>query len=316
VRIALLCNSLLALPAFEFLLSQNLVAGVAMPEMEHEATRRISALADAWGLPLLRIGRQDLAETLPAWLRAIEADVAFVFGFHYRLPPAVLATPRLGCFNFHPGLLPQYRGPDPIFWQIRNREPFGGVTLHRMDAEFDTGPLVHIERVAIAPPDTYGAHLNKLAFAVPRLVAALAERLTADPEALIVKPQNPAVAAYQERPVAEDLLIDWATSPATAIDALVRAANPFHGGAILFWGLVLIRIWQTSIVGAGPARPAGSAPGAVLSADAQAGLAVQCRDGEVLRLDIVATEDGIFSGGRFAAFFGLKPGDILTRRPA
>ncbi|HEX6776817.1 MAG TPA: formyltransferase family protein, partial [Ktedonobacterales bacterium] len=79
---------------------------------------------------------------LPAMLAGLEPDLIVVTGFPWKLPPALLAMPKLGCINFHPALLPRYRGPNPLFWQLMNGEPETGLTVPRMEPEFDTGPIL------------------------------------------------------------------------------------------------------------------------------------------------------------------------------
>jgi methionyl-tRNA formyltransferase len=308
VKVALLCNSPMGVPTLEFLVDQNLIAGVALPAVAHPSASRIVALADTWGLPVLRVTRDGLAGSLGDWLDAVQADTAWVMGFSYRLPPAVLERPRLGCFNFHPGRLPAYRGPDPLFWQIRRREPSAGLSVHRMDAGLDTGPLVHVEPVDIGPGDTYGMLLGRMAGIGARVAAGLAEALAARPGSLGGEPQDPAAAGYQPRPTGDDLIIDWAEQTALEIEALVRAANPYYGGALAFWRGTPIRIWQASVVDA----DATAAPGAVaLAGEAPA---VRCCDG-ALRLDVIGAEDGLFGGARFASVFGLQPGEGFTPPP-
>jgi methionyl-tRNA formyltransferase len=69
-------------------------------------------------------------------------DLLVVYGFNWRLPASVLGTPRFGVVNVHTSLLPRYRGPAPVLWAIRNGDPEIGVTVHRMDERFDTGPIL------------------------------------------------------------------------------------------------------------------------------------------------------------------------------
>lgn len=71
-----------------------------------------------------------------------DLDLAIVYGFSWKLPPAVLRMPRFGVLNIHSSLLPKYRGPAPVIWAIRNGDPEIGFTIHRMDENFDTGPIL------------------------------------------------------------------------------------------------------------------------------------------------------------------------------
>ena len=98
---------------------------------------------------LVREAPDDFDVVIPAaregiapLLRRYEPDVALCNGFPWRIPPDALEVPRLGIVNGHPSLLPEYRGPNPVAWMIRNGEREIGFTLHRMDAELDTGPIL------------------------------------------------------------------------------------------------------------------------------------------------------------------------------
>lgn len=79
---------------------------------------------------------------LPRLLEAYEPDLCLCFGYRWLLPPEVLAIPRLGIVNGHPSLLPRWRGPFPVAWAIREGDAEIGLTFHRMDGAFDTGPTL------------------------------------------------------------------------------------------------------------------------------------------------------------------------------
>jgi methionyl-tRNA formyltransferase len=82
------------------------------------------------------------AEGLGEAFAGYRLDLAVVYGFNWKLPPAVLDAPRFGVVNIHSSLLPRYRGPAPVLWAIRNGDPETGFTIHRMDEGFDTGPIL------------------------------------------------------------------------------------------------------------------------------------------------------------------------------
>ena len=91
------------------------------------------------GMDLLLPGNaMGLAEALAGY----RLDLLVVYGFNWKLPAAVLGIPRCGVINIHTSLLPKYRGPAPVLWAIRNGDPEIGVTIHRMDERFDTGPIL------------------------------------------------------------------------------------------------------------------------------------------------------------------------------
>ncbi|WP_280443914.1 methionyl-tRNA formyltransferase [Nocardia brasiliensis] len=79
-----------------------------------------------------------LAYMLPAY----RPDLLLVCGFNWKIPASVIQLPRLGALNIHPSMLPRHRGPEPIAWAIRNGETHFGITVHRMDAELDSGNII------------------------------------------------------------------------------------------------------------------------------------------------------------------------------
>lgn len=91
------------------------------------------------GMDLLLPGT---AEGLADSLGGYRLDLLVVYGFNWKLPASALRVPRAGVINVHSSLLPRYRGPAPVLWAIRNGDPEIGLTVHRMDEQFDTGPIL------------------------------------------------------------------------------------------------------------------------------------------------------------------------------
>ena len=75
-------------------------------------------------------------------MRELNPDLIVVVAYGQILPPAILDLPRFGCLNVHTSLLPKYRGAAPIQWAIANGEAETGVTIMKMDAGLDTGPIL------------------------------------------------------------------------------------------------------------------------------------------------------------------------------
>ena len=88
-------------------------------------------------------------------LKAMEADLFVVVGFRM-LPEVVWSMPKLGTFNLHAALLPQYRGAAPINWAVINGENMTGVTTFMIDARIDTGGIMLRQEYHIEPTDTAG----------------------------------------------------------------------------------------------------------------------------------------------------------------
>ena len=156
---------------------------------------------------------------LAPMLRELKPDLIYVTGFPWRLPADLLSLPRLGSINTHPAALPKYRGPNPLYWHLVNGEPEIGLTVHRMDTEFDTGPILAQASMPI-DPDWYiedlGAHLGDL---VPRVIPqAFAAILAGEPG----RPQPTEGASYAPLTTEADRKLDW-NRPAAQLRNQVRA---------------------------------------------------------------------------------------------
>jgi methionyl-tRNA formyltransferase len=94
-------------------------------------------------------------EDVAPLLLGLELDVVLCWGFNWKLPQEALDVPRLGSVNNHPALLPRHRGPYPLAWTFREGDEVFGSTWHRMDTEFDTGPILAQSSVPIEDTDCW-----------------------------------------------------------------------------------------------------------------------------------------------------------------
>ena len=106
------------------------------------ATAAPSIVSIAWEhqIPVYQVNRLAATETLDT-LGRLQAEIACVACFPKRFPAALLKVPRWGFLNIHPSLLPQYRGPYPLFWMLRHGDRKFGITIHFMDEQLDTGDI-------------------------------------------------------------------------------------------------------------------------------------------------------------------------------
>lgn len=134
-----------SLPPLHALLRANAdLRAVAVPEDDRSpaggAPPEIVAIARRAGVPVVPI--PNLQSAAVEAIAAYAPDLIVVACFPWRLPRALRDLPRYGCLNLHPSLLPKGRGPEPIFWTLRRGERQTGVTLHQIDAGFDSGPVL------------------------------------------------------------------------------------------------------------------------------------------------------------------------------
>ncbi|MFN8592022.1 MAG: formyltransferase family protein [Thermomicrobiales bacterium] len=115
------------------------VAGLILAGALGEDQGEPECLATAAGIPLRWAASAADATRV---IRELAPDIGVAACFPWRLGRAARETPSFGILNLHPSLLPADRGPEPVFWTLRRGERTTGVTVHRMDAGLDTGPIV------------------------------------------------------------------------------------------------------------------------------------------------------------------------------
>jgi methionyl-tRNA formyltransferase len=152
-------------------------------------------------------------------LEALEPDLALCGGFPARIPADALAVPRLGVVNGHPALLPRYRGPNPIGWALRNGDAELGFSFHRMDADFDTGPILAQGSLPVGgaerAEDVLGALFGLWGSLLPRALARVKAGDAGDPQ----DEGGASYAGFFEPEFAE---VDWSRS-AEEVHRQVRA---------------------------------------------------------------------------------------------
>ena len=143
----------------------NVVAVVTMPDKPagrgHQLQfSAVKQYALSVGLPVLQPERLKAEEFL-AELRSYQADLQIVVAFRM-LPEVVWSMPRLGTFNLHASLLPQYRGAAPINWAVMNGDTETGATTFMLQHEIDTGNIILQQRIPIAEDENVGSVHDRL----------------------------------------------------------------------------------------------------------------------------------------------------------
>lgn len=161
-----------------------------------------------------------------AFLQGVSPDVLVVAAYGMILPRRVLDIPRLMPVNVHASLLPKYRGAAPIQRAVMAGDTVTGVTIMRMEASLDAGPILMQRAVGIDINDTSGMLHDELAREGAELLVQALERLSAG--ALAAMPQNDELATYAPKIVKAEGLVDFTLSPA-ALHARIRGLTPKPG---------------------------------------------------------------------------------------
>jgi len=258
----------------------------------------VQALAESLGIPVFCPETLKDAEAQSRFA-ALRADVAVVAAYGLILPPAVLSAPRLGCLNIHASLLPRWRGAAPIARAIMAGDGESGITIMRMDAGLDTGPMLLRESLPIAAADTAGSLHDALAALGAKLALQALDRL-AGGESLPETPQPAEGATYAKKIDKAEARIDW-TRGADEVWRQVRGLSPFPGAWCKYRGERL------KVLAAEPADGAGE-PGTAIDAN----LAIACGRGAIRLIRLQRAGGGITGAAEFLRGHPLPPGTRLT----
>jgi methionyl-tRNA formyltransferase len=185
----------------------------------------VKMLARELGIPLIqpeKLREPGAMEQLRAW----SPDVIVVAAFGQILRQEVLDLPQYGCLNVHASLLPRWRGAAPINAAILHGDQETGVTIMKMDAGLDTGPILSQRSVRIEPNETAGSLFEKLStLGADLLLDSLPAYLDGEIEP---RPQPEEGVTYAGMLKKEDGRLDF-SQPAMELERKVRAFNPWPG---------------------------------------------------------------------------------------
>ena len=159
-----------------------------------------------------------------AELKALNANLQIVVAFRM-LPEVVWKMPKLGTFNLHASLLPNYRGAAPINWAIINGDTKTGVTTFFIDDKIDTGAMILGSKVEIAPDENAGQLHDRLMHLGSKTVLDTLALIEKGNVTTTIQKESPEIkTAYKLNK--ENCKIDW-TKPAIEIYNLIRGLNPY-----------------------------------------------------------------------------------------
>ncbi len=211
----------------------NVVAVVTMPDKPagrgHQLQfSAVKQYALSVGLPILQPERLK-DEAFLDELRSYQADLQIVVAFRM-LPEVVWNMPRLGTFNLHASLLPQYRGAAPINWAVMNGDTETGATTFMLQHEIDTGNIILQERIPIADDENVGSVHDRLMTMGADLVTRTVDTIIACENNAQPLPTTPQDDSIQLRPAPkifkDTCAIDFSRT-AQQIRNHVRGLSPY-----------------------------------------------------------------------------------------
>jgi methionyl-tRNA formyltransferase len=211
-------------------------------------------------------------------LRAVQVDLLVVVAYGLILPAAVLGIPARGCLNIHASLLPRWRGAAPIQRALLAGDPVSGVTIMRMEAGLDTGPMLLSRSIPINARDNAKSLHDKLASLGALLIEESLQALGSGALREVAQPLEGVT--YAAKIDKAEAAIQWGRH-AAEISRQVRAFNPAPVAETRLDGKQL-RIWDAEPIDSPALSGAAWPPGSVLTATRE-GIDVVCGTG-VLRI--------------------------------
>jgi methionyl-tRNA formyltransferase len=218
---------------------------------------RLRRLARRHRIPFGVLPRGQLGP-LERQLREQPPDALCVATMSHLLPGSILALPRLGTVNLHPSLLPAYRGPGALFWQLLDGVPEAGVTAHLLDAGEDTGPILAQARFPLPLGTSYHELTERIVETSPALLLEALERLAQGSPAEPQPRESPTRRARWWR--AEDRArLDPTRRGLAEAARLLRGVGPFLDLPPVSWRRLG---WRPYVRSGEPGDP-GAAPGTI-----------------------------------------------------
>ena len=257
----------------------------------------VSKLAEGRGIGILQ------AETLKdsgvrGEIERLRPDAIVTAAFGLIFPQAILDIPRLGSINVHASLLPRWRGAAPIQRALLAGDGTTGVSIMKMEAGLDTGPVLLREAIPISDSDTAGTLTGRLADLGGKLLVCALDALQTG--GLDAEPQPAEGVTYAPKLDKRELRVDW-REDAMTVDRRVRAFNPSPGAGTRLRGVEL-KIWSCAL-----ATGKGE-PGEVLGADKR-GVCVACGEGALAVTELQRAGGKRLPAAEFLHGFQLSAGE-------
>jgi methionyl-tRNA formyltransferase len=302
MRIVFIGTGDIGLPVFQWLTENHeVVALVTQPDKpagrKLELTPpRIKQEALARGITVYQPPKLRAPEATDQ-VRAWKAEVIVVMAYGQILPKGVLEAASVACLNLHASLLPRWRGAAPIQAAIEAGDEKTGLTVMYMDEGLDTGDILLMREMVIAPNETGGSLHDRLALESPGTLAISLALLESGRAPRVPQPAHGVT--YAGKLTREHGTLDF-TAGWRAVERKVRAMNPWPAAATTLDGKRL------KVFTATPRPEQAGAPGEVLAGED--GVLVGTGDGGVLLTEVQLEGRQRVSGAEFVRGARLQPG--------
>ena len=243
------------------------------------------------------------------WQQLYEPDIVFFAGYSSIIKTSHFNSVTHGIYNIHFGILPQFRGPAPVFWQLKKGLKEIGLTIHRMTDKLDSGNIIWQHKITNQAHFTYD-FVNRLFFNLQTTgVLNIIETINKGTKPSEIT-QNEDQAAYYERPQLKDIFINWNEMSAEEILHLIKACNPWNSGATTLINGFELKILDATIT---ITNKQLYKQGTVILKD-NYNFAVACIENKLLNINYFKIDTN-YIPARFAIAYGFKTGQCFTDYP-
>ncbi len=290
-KILLLCGGKFAFKAMQLLAYEGFLSAVGIGKGSEALVDTLEDNLKNQGLGFKSFSSKKDVQEMYNWISDLQPDYIFSIAFPFLIPKAVLDFGQEKFINFHAGTLPQYRGVMPIFEVLKNQEKETAICAHFMNAEFDEGPIIFNDTIAIKSGETYGQLTVRMSQRMAQIALNVANMLqfaTKIPSTA----QEEKQAYYYPKPNLSDTFINWKRMNSSEIIALINACNPWNGGAdaILFGEQV--KIISASII---DEYIENINPGTIINTPDINCILVACADNKKIAIEVMSTDYGIMT---------------------
>lgn len=299
MNIIVVSQSCLSLPLIQQLQAKGQLAGVWLHNVRAEDSQQLGWFCQQQNIPLLVIDPAQ-PQALLDHFDTLAADCAISAFLSYLFPPQITEKLQGRLMNIHASALPQLRGADPLFWLLRHGVGETQLSLHQVADKVDEGDLLFQQALLIHPFDTHQSLSNTVATELPVLIDGWIDAGGLD----VTKWAQQGESSRAPKVQVSERQIDWSNMSSLEIFNFVRACTGAGQGAWFRFGQEYLQLLECTPVQGDNLQ---LEPGMIVHLGAPEGILLASIDG-LLRLDVISSPGGIFSGLRFAERYRLQAG--------
>jgi methionyl-tRNA formyltransferase len=309
VRIAIISNTDTFIP-FAYALAtagpQLQVHLFFSPSPDGFVNQKVKAFAQQLNISITE--EKNAPHELYKWLSDGNFNVCFMLGYGTLINLQKLKPRPAKFYNIHFGTLPSFRGPVPVFWQLKQGMEKIGVTIHEVTEKFDAGPIIWLQETENLPYYNYET-VNQLLGQLTVEGVFYILRLIMNNMPLPVINRDHIKPGYHKRPELKDIMIDWQKMNALEICNLIRAGNPWNKGALTsFYGQELKVMDAMDLNSTANLNDKQISPGEIIEDGEK--LQVYCADGRTISINMLFYNNS-FVPAYQGKFWGLLKGKQL-----